>query len=192
MKMMFDNGKPSTGNRQLGTVNPRLETRSLKAQAAMEYLMTYGWAILVIVLVLAILYFLLPLAQAPETCQFRQPGFSCSENPAIIADQNNEISAVFRLQNGKGQTINLSRVLCTTTSLVDANKTSATTVGKKISAGSTQTFKAKCYDRKGSAIVRSPTTSFSGIIVVYYNYENDVTEIERVADAVITGKVLGD
>jgi hypothetical protein len=48
-----------------------------KGQAAMEYLMTYGWAILVIVIVLAALLYLGVFnVQPPETCMF-SPGLSC-------------------------------------------------------------------------------------------------------------------
>ncbi len=53
-----------------------------KAQAAMEFLMTYGWAILVVLVVIgALSYFgvLDPASLLPERCTF-QPGFSCMEN----------------------------------------------------------------------------------------------------------------
>jgi len=50
-----------------------------KGQSAMEYLMTYGWAILVIIVVIAVLFYigvLNPRNVTPTTCTF-QPGFSC-------------------------------------------------------------------------------------------------------------------
>ena len=58
-----------------------LSSRSrLKAQSAMEYLMTYGWAILIIAIVLGVLYYLgvfnatnlAPHAQ-PGSCQVYRP-----------------------------------------------------------------------------------------------------------------------
>ena len=42
---------------------------SLRAQAAMEYLVTYGWALLVIVIVIAVLLYINPF-RAPEQCLF--------------------------------------------------------------------------------------------------------------------------
>ncbi|MCX6777790.1 MAG: hypothetical protein NT157_02800, partial [Candidatus Micrarchaeota archaeon] len=48
-----------------------------KGQAAMEYLMTYGWAILVIVIVLAALLYLGVFnVRPPEICTF-SPGITC-------------------------------------------------------------------------------------------------------------------
>ncbi len=168
--------------------------RSLRAQAAMEYLMTYGWAILVIVIVLAILAFFLPnLTKIPETCQFTQPGFSCSENPAVVFNSSTkQVSASFNLQNGKGQTLIIREVVCTTSSLADMPPKSSwtDTSDVKVSAGQSMRFDAKCVDKSGSAISLSPNSGFRGILVVYYNFENDVTTAERPADAILTGTVL--
>lgn len=165
-----------------------------RGQAAMEYLMTYGWAILVIVIVLAVLaYFLPKLTKTPEVCQFTQPGFSCSENPALVLN-NGQVVAQFNLQNGKGQTINVSRVLCTTTTLTEANKTYATAVdlaSSNVPAGASARLNATCVDKGGNPISQNPNSDFRGIIVIYYNYQNDVTTVERPADAVLTGTVLG-
>ena len=45
--------------------------KDLKGQAMMEYLMTYGFAILVIVVILAALaFYILPLIGTPESCLF--------------------------------------------------------------------------------------------------------------------------
>lgn len=45
--------------------------KNLKGQAAMEYLMTYGWAILAIVLVIAALIFLNPFRRRRCACSSR-------------------------------------------------------------------------------------------------------------------------
>ncbi len=53
--------------------------KSLRAQAAIEFLITNGWAILVVVILLAVLFYigvLSPQNTTPNTCLF-QPGFSC-------------------------------------------------------------------------------------------------------------------
>lgn len=180
------------------TENSKPKTH-LRGQAAMEYLMTYGWAILVIVIVLAILAFFLPnLISVPQTCQFSQAGFDCSENPAVISNssKNGQVEASFNLQNGKGQTIDVKAVLCTTASLADADLTFATKITdateQSLAAGATKQYRGiSCVDEAGLPIVMVPNTDFRGRIVIYYNFRNDVTTILRPADAVLTGTVLG-
>ena len=49
----------------------------------MEYLMTYGWALLVIVIVIAVLIYINPF-KAPEQCVFDQAGFLC-QKPILFA-----------------------------------------------------------------------------------------------------------
>jgi hypothetical protein len=162
----------------------------------MEYLMTYGWAILVIVIVLALLAFFLPrLTKTPEVCQFSQPGFGCSDNPAVVINSSTQqVEAAFNLQNGKGQAVNVSKILCTTGSFSDANYSFATPVtpgNELVPAGSTRRMSAICVDANGNPISLTPNSDFKGVIVIYYNYVNDVTTIPRPADAVLTGTVLG-
>ncbi len=56
-------------------------TRTIKAQAAMEFLMTYGWAILVVLIVIgALAYFgvLSPSTLLPEKCTF-PVSLTCSD-----------------------------------------------------------------------------------------------------------------
>jgi len=76
-----------------------------KAQAAMEFLMTYGWAILVVLLAIAALaYFgvLNPGKYLPSSCTFNQPGLSCVEFK--VDSTTNNVTLV--IQNGMGQNLN--------------------------------------------------------------------------------------
>ena len=51
-----------------------------KGQAAMEYLMTYGWALLVIVIVIAILLVILGrMVKGTPDCTFESAGFVCNQ-----------------------------------------------------------------------------------------------------------------
>ena len=61
-----------------------------KGQAAMEYLMTYGWALLVIVIVLALLLIILGgYLQGTPSCVFEEAGFVCNEPvPPVIGGAN--------------------------------------------------------------------------------------------------------
>ena len=80
----------------------------------MEYLITYGLALFVILIVLAILVaVVLPSLQAPETCQFTQPGFSCTtKKHVLVADVDNNIRILFQLDNQQGRGVTVTGVLC--------------------------------------------------------------------------------
>jgi hypothetical protein len=72
----------------------------------MEYLMTYGWALLVIVIVIAVLLWINPF-KAPEQCIFDQAGFVCSR-PVLV--QNSTIFA--DITNGNQKSIVVVGVAC--------------------------------------------------------------------------------
>ncbi|MBN1377295.1 hypothetical protein JW949_03100 [Candidatus Woesearchaeota archaeon] len=85
-----------------------------KAQAAMEFLMTYGWAILVVLAAIgALAYFgvLSPAQFLPEKCTF-PPGLDCIGKASI-----NSSGVVVVLANNQGHTINITNVNGTETTL---------------------------------------------------------------------------
>ncbi len=53
-------------------------------QAAMEYLMTYGWVLLIIVVVISVLMSI-TIFHAPERCMFSDPSFTC-EGPRLMSE----------------------------------------------------------------------------------------------------------
>ncbi len=80
--------------------------RDVKGQAAMEFLMTYGWAILAAVIAIAALaYFgvFSPSRYIPELCTINAP-LGC-EDSKITAS---EVSVVLR--NGGGETIDVNNI----------------------------------------------------------------------------------
>jgi hypothetical protein len=80
-----------------------------KLQAAMEYLMTYGWAILIIALALGVLYslgVLNPGRLKPVMCMLPAP-FSCQIGGFTTGGKLN-----ITLSQGSGQTITLLGVAC--------------------------------------------------------------------------------
>ena len=174
----------------------------MKGQAAMEYLMTYGWAILVIVIVLAVLLFLNPF-KAPETCLFQQPGFSCSDAtvPLVYADSNNNVHIAMQISNKMGQPVKIHKVICTTVAIGDVTKdiegTTLVSPNDLISAGATANFVTgklgviDCYKDSSTAVVLSPNSQFKGVVSIWYNYENDPDEnIQRQASATLISTVL--
>lgn len=87
--------------------------KSKKSQAAMEFLMTYGWAILVVLAAIAALaYFgvLSPEKFLPEKCVL-EPGLAC------IAHKVEPTKVTLVIANGKGETITVNSIQvgsCTT------------------------------------------------------------------------------
>lgn len=91
---------------------------AIKAQAAMEYLVTYGWALLALFVVIAYLLstgaFSASSFSAQE-CTF-QPDLSCS--PYILFQQSSTSTALrFTLTNGLGFPINVTSVNYTVTNI---------------------------------------------------------------------------
>ena len=84
----------------------RIPARSAKGQAAMEFLMTYGWAILVVLAAIAALaYFgvLSPEKFLPEKC-ILQPGIACVSHKV----EPTQITLV--ISNGLGRTITINSI----------------------------------------------------------------------------------
>lgn len=86
--------------------------KSMRGQSAMEYLMTYGWALLVIVIVIAVLAMIFSGVKAPEQCLF-EPGFTCA-SPRLISTfapgVNNVLFA--DVMNGQQQSIKVAGIAC--------------------------------------------------------------------------------
>src|SRR3989338_3793887 len=165
--------------------------RSPKGQAAMEYLMTYGWAILVIVIVLAVLLFLNPF-KAPETCLFQQPGFSCSEVLPIVYTDGGQTFVSMKLANKLGQNVKIHEVVCTTASIGDVKKSTFEGVefspALPVGAGASGEFSSKsnkpvpCVGADGTTLLNlNQNSQFKGVIAVWYNYDNDPEDIPRQA-----------
>ena len=75
-----------------------------KGQAAMEFLMTYGWAILVVLVAIgALAYFgvLSPGKFLPETCLL-SPGFACTDFKVVAGTAS---AWTIKIQNGLGESL---------------------------------------------------------------------------------------
>jgi hypothetical protein len=86
-----------------------------KGQAAMEFLMTYGWAILVVLVAIgALAYFgvLSPAKFLPNSCTI-SPGIGCGEFKATAAAASN---VQIYVQNGMGSALSVSALTLTPTS----------------------------------------------------------------------------
>lgn len=75
----------------------------------MEYLMTYGWALLVIFLVIAVLS-VINQVSTPSTCRFDDVGFGCPSLPAL--DTGGKL--YLRVVNSHNNGIVINAAYCTT------------------------------------------------------------------------------
>ena len=161
-----------------------------KGQAAMEYLMTYGWALLVIVIVIAILLIMNPFS-APQSCKFDQVGFAC-DNAVITAANGNLLMGI---TNGNNNAINVSGVACTSvkSSTVPANPNN---VNPRIIVARQATFMINSTSPVVAGIKCTGASStvgadFSGKIWIFYkNVEDGPDYPNRTASANIVTKVL--
>ncbi|MCX6771496.1 MAG: hypothetical protein NTX79_05575 [Candidatus Micrarchaeota archaeon] len=164
--------------------------RPLLGQAAMEYLMTYGWALLVIVVVIAILLIMNPFS-APQSCKFDQIGFAC-DNIAIRASDHLLVGSII---NGNNNAVDIYGVSCLKSSAAKPAAPAIAaakldTIGRQgaflfnVTAGSTH--EVACPDASTIA-----GTDFSGKIWVYYKNSEDGSDYPfRVVSANLITKVL--
>jgi len=135
-----------------------------KGQAAMEYLMTYGWAILVIVIVLAALLYLGVFniaGRTPEICTL-PIGLQC---PSFKLNTNGLLNV--SLTNGQPKTIRVFLAACTNDPNFNASDTtvgpSATTwtdvADTDIPSADSRYLSFNCYNSGGGA---TPATGAVG------------------------------
>jgi hypothetical protein len=147
-----------------------------KLQAAMEYLMTYGWAILIIVLALGVLYSLgvfNPAKLKPVACVFSAP-FSCDIQSFTSSGQ-----LTFTFAQGSGKTYVINKIACVDNSLIDTNTglpvSSFTgwnsSVNKQLPSGSTITLTVPCYVSTNTIYSGPVGSSFGGTLVVNYTVQ---------------------
>jgi hypothetical protein len=82
-----------------------------KGQAAMEYLMTYGWAFLVIAVVIAVLL-AMGVFNQPTSCSFDSLGFTCANMPSVTATNG---MLYMRITNANTNPINVTNISCSST-----------------------------------------------------------------------------
>jgi len=145
-----------------------------KLQAAMEYLMTYGWAILIIALALGVLYSLgvfNPNRLKPVGCFLPAP-FTCQ----IQAFKGSDGTLSILLGQGSGQTITITNVACVDNSRLNgaggipSNSADYTyTTSTNLASGGTIPIPSlKCIKSDGTTFKGSIGDTFSGTLVIGY------------------------
>lgn len=121
-----------------------------KGQSALEYLFTYGWALVVIVIVVAALFMLgilNPATYQQKTCT----GFSrlAYQDHALHKDNN---TFDIRFRNGTGSDINITDLTLSNSSQVNVSATDTATYGNVVAAGAAQTL---TYNADSAALVKT-------------------------------------
>lgn len=173
----------------------------MKGQSAMEYLMTYGWALLVIVIVIAVLMFIRPFG-APESCIFQSPGFSCEGHRIFGSSSGINANGMFAsIVNGQQKTIKDVDIACVRGTATPPQASSVwqtiVTGANYISHGEeigliSRASAVKCYDLTGSVPVVAPINpgeDFSGRIYLRYRFRDEPATVpQKVAVANMLGQ----
>ncbi len=142
--------------------------KSSKAQAALEFLMTYGWAILVVLAAIAALVYFgvfSPERFLPESCVITS-GLACTDFKITTTNVS------LFIQNGLGETVNIQNINLT-------NSVCTTQDAGNLTDGATKTFVLNCTN--------SGSSKFTSNIVV--NYKTASGQFSHVKTGKIAGKV---
>jgi hypothetical protein len=150
-----------------------------KSQAAMEFLMTYGWAILVVLVAIgALAYFgvLSPDNFLPNRCQL-PAGIGCTD---FLVEEVSGASDTVKvvLQNGLGFDLDTLTV-----SIAEPNCAGGTSTPSSLNNGEKATFTITC-DLGGTLSAGKKFNADLGV-----QYDNSDSGLSHVANGSITGKV---
>jgi hypothetical protein len=159
-------------------------SRGFKLQSAMEYLMTYGWALLIMALVLSVMFTLgifNPGQFAGQECLL-PAGFSCL-NFYMFTNS----TLVINLEQATQSPINVTAYNCTTNSTSIRMIPLATGSQVYMPIGSNATISMKCYAATGGLYSAQTGTLFTGSIGI--NYTEIVTGFPHTAYGKVAVKV---
>lgn len=156
--------------------------RGMRQQSAIEYLMTYGWAILVIVVVLAILFTLNIFNSGtftPTSCE-QHPGFLCSN---LLLNTSGYLSVSV---GRDGAQINATGVACTLNNTAPASSAFTTIPTAQMLDGFTYQFLFQCPLPKAAI-----GSCLSGVLWLEYTQQGQSGLISEVGAVNICARTSG-
>ncbi len=181
--------------------NGKMNKKATKAQSAMEYLMTYGWAILIIAVVLAALDLLGVFNGSAfvGTACLATPGYTCS-NPVLATGTPNPLNFTFTQSTGvtlynvsfacaaSANSSGLPAEGSVTTPFASSN---FITTSNTLATGSSVTITGlDCYNANGALMTGNPIgTAFGGTIYMSYSTSSSNSPILVAPVAKVTVKV---
>ena len=148
-----------------------------KGQAAMEFLMTYGWAILAAVIAIGVLVYFgvfSPSRLVPETCVLSAP-LGCNNDKAVVDNSANQVQLF--IANGGDADITITNM-----DITGCNAAFVPTV-PTLKVGEELQYNVGCTPAVGSV-----GTQFKGTITVTYNKgtgTRDMTSTGSIARKII-------
>jgi len=168
-----------------------------RAQAAMEYLITYGWAVLIMLVVVGVLFYLgIFNPKSIAACTFQTPGFTCYAYKLASNTSNSESGLILDLGQATGHDIKVTGVNCTATGTWSVTEFNASQRNVTISSGSHSMLNGtsanpgvmKCYKADGTVVSASDASVYySGKIYIHY-YDTE-TNLDHKVIGDISGKV---
>ncbi|MDE1860614.1 MAG: hypothetical protein KGH72_02740 [Candidatus Micrarchaeota archaeon] len=156
---------------------------SKKAQSAMEYLMTYGWAILIISLAIVIVFELINVNSLPVQQCIMPAGFSCINYFML----QNGLLSINILQTTQ-YPINITAIGCTTVagvSNMQATNIAKPALGVAVPISSNYSMNVQCF-ANGTVATGNPGSIFSGWVAI--NYTQAYTNIPQTVFGKLTTK----
>jgi uncharacterized protein (UPF0333 family) len=151
-----------------------------KGQAAMEFLMTYGWAILAAIIAIAVLaYFgvFSPSRYVPETCIMNAP-WGCGEESKVVAGTSND-TVTLKLTNGGGDAYTINAI-----NITGCRMASDAPSGNNYTVGESKNIAVTCLVDAGSAGDR-----FRGDITIAYQKTSGGSSYDLVSSGNIVRKI---
>lgn len=158
--------------------------RTNKGQAALEFLMTYGWAILVVLIVIgALAYFgvLNPNILVPEKCTL-QTGLACKDYRVTT----NMVS--LSLQNGMGKGIIISNITLNQTGSTGECKNNSIAAGT-IAQSRNGEFVIYCTTEAGGAAIIDTGTKIKMDLSIIYYYQDSTSAYNHTMNGELLVKV---
>lgn len=142
-----------------------------KGQGAIEFLMTYGWAIFVILIVLgSLIFYFSQLRSFGEFC-FAEQGFTCNDAIATVGSNDN-VNVSLRFGNQRDKAITVINATCVKGEITEhAQKT---IINKQINPGGTEVIRnIQCYE-DGNLLKAKENQDILINVFIWYNLTNDI------------------
>lgn len=157
----------------------------MRAQSAIEFLITYGWAFTIIAITLLALYsagFFSPTTYAAQQCLLPS-SFSCL---SFFMSLNGLLTV--NIQQATSSPINVTALGCNQNSTFTNMQKPLNPPSNQIfmSIGANYTFSVQCYTNAGS-VAGNILSTYQGTLIV--NYTNDITKFPGTALGKISTKL---
>jgi hypothetical protein len=168
--------------------------KTMRGQAAIEYLMTYGWAILVIAIVIAVLYMFFTPYLSVNQCTM-ETGFACNDPlPEIYIGADGNVQMNIRIHNKQQEGIIIKAVLCTTAPPEQVQYSTTYNLPKEVTipaGGYGDVTKIECLNENGNPVQMQAGQNFKGNIIIWYQTSKQIDKtLLRETRGTIMGNIM--